>query len=180
VLLQVSPDIFCRVEFRGVCGQVEGFYLAFQGRYILLHETTTMPWEPIPNQQNGAVDLFVQVAKEVQDLFLPHAPLVRPKVELPQSHPCSDGEVIPIELVLQDGRNAALGPCAHPMRSLAEAAFVYEDDDPALFLGFFLRAGQMFSFQSRMAASFRSRARPTGRWQLQPSFWRKIHHTWPE
>ena len=137
VLLQVSPDIFCRVEFRGVCGQVEGFYLAFQGRYILLHETTTMPWEPIPNQQNGAVDLFVQVAKEVQDLFLPHAPLVRAKVELPQSHPCSDGEVIPIELVLQDGRNAALGPCAHPMRSLAEAAFVYEDDDPALFLGFF-------------------------------------------
>src|SRR5439155_26033707 len=125
-------------------------------------------------------NLFVQVAKEVQDLFLPHAPLVRPKVELPQSHPCSDGEVIPIELVLQDGRNAALGPCAHPMRSLAEAAFVYEDDEPALFLCFFLRAGHMFSFQSRMAASFRSRARPTGRWQLQPSFWRKIHHTWPE
>src|SRR3954454_24011451 len=35
-----------------------------------------------------------------------HAPLVRAKVELPQSHPCSDGEVIPMELVLQDGRNA--------------------------------------------------------------------------
>src|SRR3982750_1561882 len=78
-----------------------------------------------PKSTEWAVDLFVQVAKEVQDLFLPHAPLVRPKVELPQSHPCSDGEVIPIELVLQEGRNAALGPCAHPMRSLAEAAFVY-------------------------------------------------------
>ena len=137
MLLQVSPDIFCRVEFRGVCGQVEGFYLAFQGRYILLHETTTMPWKPVPNQQNGAVDLFIQVVNEVQDLFLPPAPFVRPKVELPQSHPCSDGEVIPIKLVLQDGRNAALGPCAHPMRSLAEAAFVYEDDDPASFWAFF-------------------------------------------
>lgn len=122
-----------------------------------------MPWESVPNQQHGTVDLFIQVANEVQDLFLAHAPLVCPKIELPQGHPCSDGEVIPVELVLKDGRDAALGPCPHPMRSLAEAALVYEDDDAALFLGFFLRAGQMFSFQSRMAASLRSRARPTGR-----------------
>src|SRR5438270_12084551 len=112
-----------------------------------------MPWKPVPNQQNGAVDLFIQVVNEVQDLFLPHAPFVRQKVELPQSHPCSEGEVIPIKLVLQNGREAALGPCAHPMRSLAEAALVYEDDDPALFLGCFLRAGPMFSFLSRIAAS---------------------------
>jgi hypothetical protein len=28
--------------------------------------------------------------------------------------------------------------------------------------------------------SFRSRARPTGRWQFQPSFFCKIHHTCPE
>jgi hypothetical protein len=59
-------------------------------------------------------------------------------------------------------------------------ADIYKDDDPAFFLGFFLRAGQTFCFQSRMAASFPSRARPTGRWQLQPSFFCSIHHTRPE
>jgi hypothetical protein len=95
-----------------------------------------------------------------------HGSFIEPEVELPLGDPRGDGEVVPVELVLKNGRNPTWGPGAYPMGALTQAAFVYEDDDPALFLGFFLSSGQMFSFQSRIAASFRSRARPVGRWQL--------------
>ena len=108
-------------------------------------------------------NLLVQVTDEVQHFFLAHRSLVEPEVELPQRDPRRDGKVVPVELMLQDRRHSARRPRTHPVRALAHAAFVYEDDDSALFLGFFLRAGQMFSFQSEIAASLRSRARPTGR-----------------
>ena len=39
-------------------------------------------------------------------------------------------------------------PRAPPMRPLAEAAFVYEDDRSALFLSFFLISGQRLCFHS--------------------------------
>jgi hypothetical protein len=66
-------------------------------------------------------------------------------------------------------------PRGDQMRTLAQAAFVYEDDDPAFVYGI-LSTGQKLSFQSRVANSFRSQARPTGRWQIQPGFFRRIHH----
>ena len=42
--------------------------------------------------------------------------------------------------------------------------------------GRFFSSGQRWRFQRRMAASSRSRARPAGRWQLQPN-WRSNHQT---
>jgi hypothetical protein len=125
------------------------------------------------------VDLFPEVLDKVKDFLFAHRSFVQAEVELPQGNASGDGEVVPIELVLQDRCDAPLGPGTDSVRTLTETALVYEDDDSALFLGFFLSTGQMFSFQSRMANSFRSRARPTGRWQLQPSFFRRIHHTCP-
>jgi len=55
------------------------------------------------------------------------------------------------------------------VRALAQSAFVDEDDGAALFVGFFLISGQRSCFQRRIFSSSRSKARPTGRWQLQPS-----------
>ena len=46
-----------------------------------------------------------------------------------------------------------------------------------LFLGVFFTSGQCTCFQWRIAFSFRSRARPTGRWQLHPNP-RRMRHTW--
>ena len=53
------------------------------------------------------------------------------------------------------------------MRPLTQSAFVDEDDRAPLFLGFFLRVGQVFFFHLRIASSLRSRALPTGRCGLQ-------------
>ena len=55
------------------------------------------------------------------------------------------------------------------MRLLAQPAFVDEDDRAPFAARFFLMAGQVRLFHARIARSFRSRARPVGRWGLQPS-----------
>jgi hypothetical protein len=63
------------------------------------------------------------------------------------------------------------------MGSLAQPRFLNEDDRAALFLGVFFSSGQRACFHRRTAFSLRSRARPTGRWQLHPNP-RRIRQTW--
>jgi len=88
------------------------------------------------------------------------------------------GQGFPIEVILQHGSLASRCPGSATMGSLAQSAFVDEDDDEPLFLGFFLISGQRLRFHCAMARSSRSRARPVGRWQLQPSC-RSSRHTCP-
>ncbi len=179
VLFQLCPYVLRRIQFRRVRWQVVDLDLSAQCLDVVVNQPAAMAGQPIPDQQHRTMNLLPEVLDEIQDFFFPHGSRVQAEVKLPRCNTGGDGEVIPIELVLEDGRDATPRPRADSMRALAEPAFVYEDDEAPLFLGFFLSTGQMFSFQSRMANSFRSRARPTGRWQLQPNFLRKIHHTCP-
>lgn len=179
MLFELGPDVFHRVQLRSVGWQIVDLDLPIQGFEVVVDYSAAVTRQPIPDQQHRAVKLFPEVLDKVQDFLFAHGSFVQPEVELPQGNTSGEGEIVPIELMLQDRRDAPLGPSADTVRTLTEAALVYEDDDPALFLGFFLSTGQIFSFQSRMANSFRSRARPAGRWQLQPSFFRRIHHTCP-
>src|SRR5215831_19468322 len=95
-----------------------------------------------------------------------------PEVKVPKSDSGDRRKGFPGEVILQHRRLSFLGPRARAVRSLAQSTFVDEDDGAPFFLGFFLISTQRFSFHSRILASSRSRARPTGRWQLQPSFCR--------
>ena len=103
---------------------------------------------------------------------------LQPEVEIPQRDACDDRKRLPVKVILQHWRVASPRPRAATVRPLAQSAFVEKDDRSPLFLGFFLMSGQVTFFQWRMACSLRSSARPTGRWQLQPSATR-IFHTWP-
>ena len=152
-----------RIQLGGVGRQIVHLDIALQGGHVVRNHAAAVPGQAVPDQQHRPVDLFPEMLYEIPDFLFPHGSLVQAEVELPQRDPRGKREVVPVELMLQDRRDAARGPSSHSMRTLTQPALVYKDDDPALFLGFFLRAGQRFSFQSRMAASFRSRARPTGR-----------------
>lgn len=163
MLLELRPNVLRRVQFRSIGGQVVDLHLPSQGLDVVVDQSTAMAGQPVPDQQYRPVDLFPEVLEEIENFLFAHRSFIQTKVELPQRNAGGDGQVVPVELVLQDGRNAPLGPGADSVRPLAETALVYEDDDWALFLGFFLSTGQIFSFQSRMANSLRSRARPTGR-----------------
>lgn len=89
------------------------------------------------------------------------------EVEVPDGEASNDGERLPVEVELQDRRLPPWCPGAPPVRPLAQAAFVYEDNRSAFFLSFFLISGQRLRFHSAIEASFRSRARPTGCCTLQ-------------
>jgi hypothetical protein len=100
------------------------------------------------------------------------------KVEIPPSDPRDGRQGLPVEVILQHWCVSSRCPGAATMRALAQSAFIDEDDGSSLFLGFFLSSGHRCFFQRRMAGSFRSNARPAGRWQLQP-ICRRIFQTCP-
>jgi hypothetical protein len=110
-----------------------------------------------------------QVTKKLDDLWTLDRLIVQLKVEIIKGDARNHAQRFPVEVVLQDRGLPARGPSAHFVRPGAESAFVDQNDLAAFFLGFFLSAGQVTFFHSAMAASLRSSARPTGRWQLQPS-----------
>jgi len=99
------------------------------------------------------------------------------EVEVPPCDPRHGRECLPREVVLQHRRLTPRRPGTPSMGSLAQSRFVDEDDRAALFLGVFFSSGQRACFHRRTALSLRSRARPTGRWQLHPN-WRRMRHTW--
>lgn len=130
---------------------------------VITNQMAAMAGKPVPDQQDRLSDLFDEVLEEVPDLLLPHASLIQTEVKLPEGDSGGHREIVPVELMLQDRCLAASGPRTHAMGPLAQSAFIDEDDGAVFFPGFFLRVGQVFCFQSAIAASFRSRARPTGR-----------------
>jgi len=108
-----------------------------------------------------------QMGQEEDGFFFADGGVEDLEVEVPESHTGCHRDGLPIEVVLQDRGLASWRPGAAAMRSLTQPAFVDEDNGAALFLGFFLMAGQVFRFHSAIASSFRSSARPTGRCGLQ-------------
>src|ERR1700676_193887 len=101
-----------------------------------------------------------------------------PKVKVPPRYPRHCRQRFPVEVVLQHRSLSPRRPGAAAMGPFAEPALVDENYDPALLFGLFFNSGQRAFFQRWMAFSSRSRARPAGRWQLQPSR-RRIFQTCP-
>ena len=116
-----------------------------------------------------------QVFKKRHDLWRADRSGIEPEVEIPQRNAGDDRKGFPVEVILQHRGVTPPRPRATAVWPLTQSAFVEENDRSLLFLGFFLMSGQVIFFQWRMAFSLRSSARPTGRWQLQPSDTRIFH-----
>ena len=123
----------------------------------------------IPDHQQLAWQVAQQMTQEVHYFGRANGSLVKPEIEVPPSDAGHRREQLPIEMILQHRSLSARGPGAHPMGPLAQPALVDKDDGTPFAERFFLIRGQPTRFQSRMAFSSRSSARPLGRWQLQPS-----------
>src|SRR6516225_7139877 len=109
------------------------------------------------------------MSEKLDDLRAANGSGKESEVKVPERDSGDHGKRLPGEVILQHRRPSFRGPGARAVRSLAQSTFVGEDDSSPFFLGFFLISTQRFSFHSRILAWSRSRARPTGRWQLQPS-----------
>ncbi len=178
VLLPVGPDVLHRVQFGRVGRQIGRGDPALQTGDVVLHQPAAVRGQTVPHHQQGQAQVAHQGLQKVQHLLLLYRTRVDPKVELPHGEPRRDRQALPIKVVLQDGRLSSRRPGATTMRSLAQTAFVDEDQDAPFPERFFFRAGNPFFFQCWTCSSLRSRARPIGRCGLQPRPTSSFQ-TWP-
>src|ERR1019366_7717589 len=177
VVLEMPPNVFGGVEFRGVGRELLDLDRALEGFEGLAHQRRAMRGQAVPDDEQGFADLTAQGVEKLDDLRTLDRPGKEPEVEAPEGDPGDDRELMPVEVILQDRGLAARCPSAHPGGPFAQSRLVDEDDDSALFCGVLFRTGQRVCFQRLIADSLRSSARPEGRWQEKPSETR-MRHTW--
>src|SRR5437899_7635471 len=169
VLLQVAPDVLDRVEFRSIGGKK----LQPEAPSLLPHEVphcaAAMDRQSIPDNQQLAGNVPQQMRKKLDDLGSADRSGKQPEIKIPKRDSSHDRKSLPVEVILQHRCLSPARPGARAVRTLAQSAFVGEDDGAALFLRFFLISSQRFCFHCPIFASSRSSARPTARWQLHPS-----------
>jgi hypothetical protein len=68
--------------------------------------------------------------EKFDNLFLPDTALVQPEQEVGVAQDGDDGDTVPVEVKLDDGRLVLQGPNAHWGRALADGRLVYEDNQP--------------------------------------------------
>jgi len=137
VLFEVTPYILNGIEFGRIGRQLGGVDASFEAIEVLANEAAAMDHGAIPNEQQFAGQLFLQVLKELDDLRTFDRSGMELEVEVPDRQAADDREFLPVEVKLQNRGFSAGSPSAHAMGLLAEAAFVDENDDSPFFQGFF-------------------------------------------
>ena len=169
VVLPVAPDVFHWIELGRVGGQRFQREPTALGPNVRLHDATAVRGEPVPDDEELAAQMALQVPEEFHDLRPFDRSREEPEVETPPRDACDRREEVPVEVVLEDRRLPTRSPRATAVRPFGQSALVDEDDRLPVGRSVFFSVGQRTRFQWRIAASSRSSARPVGRWQLQPS-----------
>lgn len=182
---QMAPEVLDRVQFRRVGWQILHRQPLRLLRDPSLHLAAPMSWQSIP-QQNRLWSRHVSLERlQVrQHLRLFDRPRREPQT---QSHVTrcrrrdqagDRRQTLPVKRRHQDRRLSAWRPSPTHAGAFRKAAFIQENQQRPSFSGFFLILGQRCRNQRLMAASLRSRAFCSGRWQVQPNC-RRTFHTRP-
>src|SRR5579859_964017 len=168
-LLHVAPDVLGRVEFGRVGGQSLQDEVPVERFNVVLDEAAAVRRQAIPDDEQLAANLLGQRLQEFDELRAADRAGMQAEIEVPETDAGNDGELLPVEAVLQD-RSLALGrPGLDPRGSLAQSAFVDEDNGAPFAAGLFFSAGQRLLRHCLIAASSRWIARPAGRWLENPN-----------
>jgi hypothetical protein len=173
---KMAPEVLNRVEFGCVGWEV----FDLEPRTLLLQEAldfaAAMCGKPIPQQDGiAASKMPFQNSQVVDDLRLfDRAGMESQAKSYTLSCRCGDQagdgrNSLPVKRCHQDRSAALWSPRTMNRRTFGEAAFIQEYQDCAAISCLFLIVGQRCLSQRRIARSLRSRARDSGRWQLQPS-----------
>jgi hypothetical protein len=168
-MLPVTPQLFNRIQFGCISGERLQCQTTLLTSHELTHHLTSMRGRAVPDHQDFAWDVPQQVGQELHHLGAADGPRKQSEIEVPPRDSRHGRQQVPVEMVWQHRSLPLRRPGPATVRPLAQSAFVDEDDGLALPSGVFFNSGQRRFFQRRMACSSRSKARPTGRWQLQPS-----------
>ena len=91
----------------------------------------------VPDDQQLAGQLLLEVFEEFDDLRAFDSSWVKLEIEIPDGDPADDRKFLPVEVKFQHRGLPARSPSAHPMRFLAETAFINDDNDSVFFQGVF-------------------------------------------
>jgi hypothetical protein len=172
--LQVRPEVFDGVEFRGVGRQV--FKMRRAGKDALVHELTLVGLEAVPDEHDRRAELALQMLEEVHGaLGIDVGIGMKPEV---QREPIACGcdakggdrrhLLVAAPALVQQWSVPAQAPGAAHQRGHEHAGFVEENDRRSQARGVFFTRGQSCSIQARMRCSSRSRARRVGFWGEKP------------
>lgn len=173
---QMGPEVFHGVEFGRIGRQV--FHCQPRGLLpqIGLHVAAAMRRQPIPEQNRlSPSKLTLQGPQVIENLRLfDRAGMKSQAKSDPTSRRrgCQTGngrEPFPVERRDHDRGLSPRAPRAPHRWTLGKAAFVQEYQHGPRVARFFLIRGQRYFSHRRIAASSRSRARRSGRWQLHPN-----------
>jgi hypothetical protein len=176
VLLPVAPEVLDRVELGCVTREPLDEQAIVVSLNELLYEPTAVSRETIPDDEELAGHVPQQVFEEHDDLGALDGSGEEPEVEVPDRDAGNGRQQVPVEVELKDRGLASGGPGSAAVGAFAQSALVDEDDRPTLAERPLFSAGQRFRFQTRIFSSSRSRALPSGLWQLQRMRWSR-HQT---
>jgi hypothetical protein len=166
--LEVTPHILDRVKFRRISRKAFHDDALSGGGDVMLDQQAAMDRRAIPQHQNFAGDVLLQVPEKLNDLWAFDAALMDLKVKPPQCQTANNRKAFPVERLVQHRSLPARRPGADSRRACAQPAFIYENDGSSLSAGLFFKSGHSTRCQRRMAFSSRSTARRSGLWQLKP------------
>ncbi len=173
--LPVAPQVLDGIQFGCIGRQAFQMDASLLSPDKLCDGAAPVHAQAIPDDQKVRGNVPHQCLQEGDHLLASDRAWVNLEVEVPPSHPRDRRETLPREPVLEDRRLTAASPRSNSVRPFREATLVDKDDGSGFPRGFFLMRGHSTRFQRAMASSFRSIARPVGRWQLQPMRTRNLH-----
>jgi len=105
-----------------------------------------MARQTIPDDQQFAGDVAQEMSEKLNDLRAADGSWKQPEVEVPPGYSRNGRQSLPVKVILQHRRLPARGPGTAAVGTLAQSAFVDEDDGAAFVFGLFFNAGQRFCF----------------------------------
>lgn len=137
MLLEMSPDVFHGIEFGCVSRQLLDPESASAFAQHLLHRLGAMDRSTIPDDQQLSRQMPKQLAKKCRHLWTADRAFMKTEVEAVQRQPADQGELLPVEGLLNHRGLATGRPSACSVRAGTQAAFVDEDGGPAFAARFF-------------------------------------------
>lgn len=137
VTLEPSPQILHRIEVWCVGRQVGNLDVPIQAVYIVANEVAVVRSCPVPNHQQGLLQMVFERLEELDEFFLLDAAFVNPEQAVGSCQSSDDRDVVPVEVKLDDRSLPLWGPSTHTCGAFADTRFVDKDDQSSLSLGFF-------------------------------------------
>lgn len=172
--LEVSPEVFDGIEFRGVRRQV--LQMRRAGQDALVEELALVGLEAVPDEHDGGAQLALQMLEEIHGaLGVDVGIRMQPKVQSESVAGGCDAKgcdgrhlLVTAPALSQQWSLPAQTPGAAHQRGHEHAGFVQKDDRRSQARGVFFTRGQSCSIQAWMRCSSRSIARRVGFWGEKP------------